>query len=188
MIGGTKVENLDTAINEDFTPNYEDLPVVHRNIIQQSTHLNWDVSNPREFQIQSIHHGIFYNNLLVFISAKTGYDKSLIPLMIASICRRILVIEVPLLSFASDQVLKSLFTDKNIEVYHIDEHKLDDAWVLKERIKEITPHERDNLSIILFLSPQTLLPETSWAKFLKDPAVKDYISLLCIDEAHSVNL
>ena len=47
--------------------------------------------------MQVIHHDIFYDDSFMFIIAKTGYGKSLIPLTITSIRRGIAVIKVSLL-------------------------------------------------------------------------------------------
>ena len=66
--------------------------------------------------------------------------------------------------------------------------KFADAKLLRDRLNSMSQDERDNLSVILFLSPQALRKETEWTRLLMSLAAKDYISVLCVDEAHSVNI
>ena len=93
-----------------------------------------------------------------------------------------------LIGLGTDQVAKAIIVDRNIMAYHIDEHKFADAKLLRDRLNSMSQDEPDNLSVILFLSPQVLRKETEWAQLLMSLAAKDYISVLCVDEAHSVNI
>ncbi len=70
----------------------------------------------------AINRGVFYDNTVMHIAAKTGYGKSLILLTIGLIRKGITVIQVPLIGLGSDQVAKAMFVNRRIEAYHIDEH------------------------------------------------------------------
>ncbi|KAL7529642.1 hypothetical protein ACHAWF_003062 [Thalassiosira exigua] len=82
-----------------------------------------------------------------------------------------------------------MFVDKGIEAYHVDEHRTDaDAKLLQARLDGMTQAEIENLSIVLFVNPQKLTANSIWTRLLHKLAARDAISLLCIDEAHTVNL
>ena len=96
--------------------------------------------------------------------------------------------------FLGWKAIRLLFVEN--EAYHADEHRsfhvigeeLNDADLLMKRLYGMTDEERQHLTVTLFLSPQALKKNTRWTCLLTDLAKQDCISLLCIDEAHSVNL
>ena len=149
---------------------------------------DWDVTTPREFQIQSIHRGAYYDNSFLSVTAKTGYGKSLIALGVATMRRGVTIIQVPLLGLGTDQVAKATHIDRNIEAYHVDEFKGKDGTTLRNRLVHATDEELQKLSLILFMSPQSLLPESDWSTILQRLATKGHISTMVVDEAHQVQL
>ena len=77
--------------------------------------------------------------------------------------------------------------DKNIEAYHIDKHHNQDCTLIKNRLKHVTQEEMNNLPIICFVSPQSLESPTSpWMPILNGLVDKEYVSMLCIEEAHTI--
>ena len=169
-------------------PDYEDIPPHERALIEQCCRDDFGVASVREFQLQAIYAGAFYADSFLSINAKTGYGKSLIPLAIASMRRGISIVMMPLLGLGTDQVAKAIHVDINIEAWHIDEFRGPDGRALRRRLFAYTADQRDNLSIILYMSPQLLLPGSDWMPTLQHLAKHDYISQICVDEAHMVSL
>lgn len=99
------------------------MPDEHRDIIVETLCRDWGITSPREFQIEVINRGAFFDDSVMYIVAGTGSGKSAIPLCISSLRRGMTVVLVPLLGLGSDQVAKALFVDRGIEAYHVDEHK-----------------------------------------------------------------
>ena len=125
----------------------------------------------------------------MYIAAKTGYGKSLVPLTVASIRKGVSVTLVPLIGLGTDQVAKAMSVDKGMEAYHVDEHRTDsDARLLMDRLMGLTTDEIAHMGIMLYINPQKLKQDSQWVRVLKVLAEKGFISLLCIDEAHTVNL
>mmetsp|Transcript_15257 Transcript_15257/g.32288 ORF Transcript_15257/g.32288 Transcript_15257/m.32288 type:complete len:100 (+) Transcript_15257:682-981(+) len=79
---------------------------------------------------------------------------------------------VPLVGLGSDQVEKAWSIENNVEAYHVDEHKFGDAHALRDRLTYLTDEERDHVSIMLFMSPQSLTEGSSWLKLLERTAKK----------------
>ena len=69
---------------------------------------DWGVAQPREFQVQAIYPGMFYDNSFEIITAKAGYGKSLIALDIATMRRGVSIIQIPLHGLGTDQVAKAM--------------------------------------------------------------------------------
>ena len=71
---------------------------------------------------------------------------------------------VPLIGLGSDQVAKAMFIKANAEAYHIDEHKYDDAKLLRHhlRLRGMPDIERDKVAVALYLSPRALTKELQW--------------------------
>ena len=67
-----------------YHPDYEAIPPQERAAIEQCCRDDFGISSVREFQLQAIYAGAFYDNSFLSINAKTGYGKSLIPLAIAT--------------------------------------------------------------------------------------------------------
>ena len=143
-------------------PNYEDIPPHERALIEQCCRDDFGVASVREFQLQAIYAGAFYDDSFLSINAKTGYGKSLIPLAIASMRRGVSIVMMPLLGLGTDQVTKALHVDINIEAWHIDEFRGRDGRALRCRLFAYSADQRDNLSIVLYMSPQSLLPGSDW--------------------------
>ena len=63
---------------------------------------------------------------------------------------------VSLVGLGSDQVDKSNVLEHNIKAYHADEHKFEDARKLRTCSENMSDEEAKQVSIILFMSPQSL--------------------------------
>ena len=188
--GGGSVTSDDPEDNlgHYYHPDYEDIPTHQRSAIEQCCLDDFGVASVREFQIQSINAGAFYDNSFISINAKTGYGKSLVALAIASMRRGVSIIQVPLLGLGTDQVAKAIRVDVNIEAWHIDEFRGPPGRALRKRLMAYTQDQRDNMSIILYMSPRSLLPGSDWMPVLRHLATQNFISLLCVDEAHMASL
>lgn len=188
--GGGFVPSDDPEENlgDYYHPDYEDIPTHQRSAIEQCCLDDFGVTSVREFQLQCINAGAFYDNSFMSINAKTGYGKSLVALAIASMRRGVSIIQVPLLGLGTDQVAKAIRVDVNIEAWHIDEFRGPNGRALRRRLMAYTQDQRDNLSIILYMSPRSLLPGSDWMPVLRHLATQDFISLLCVDEAHMATL
>jgi superfamily II DNA helicase RecQ len=123
---------------------------------------------------------------MVYVCAKTRSGKLAIPLTAGSLLSRVIITLVSLVGLGSDQVSKSTHDGSFIEAYHVNEHRGPDATLLKKRLLSITAMEAKHVSIFLYMSPQSLQPNLFWHKVLHELALKNMISLMCIDEAHTV--
>ncbi|EJK72554.1 hypothetical protein THAOC_05904, partial [Thalassiosira oceanica] len=155
-------------------------------IVEEAMKKNWGIDEPHSFQVRAIHEGSFKDGRVIHVWAKTGSGKSAIPLTISSLRRGITIVLVPLLGLGSDQAAKSDGVGTNIESYHVDEYQGEDANMLRARLLSYDEKEADQVSIILFMSPQALGTTSHWFETLKSLAKDDLISLLCIDEAHVI--
>ena len=109
----------------------------------------------------------------------------------AAFKRRVTIVLVPLIGLGSDQVQKSCYYYHNFEVHHLDEHKGQDAYDLRDRILLMEEKEMGCTSIFLICSPSVVgqTPgETTrgWVGLIHTLAKRGHISQICIDEAHSV--
>ena len=179
------IANTDTTIDVNRPPILG-VPSEHRLVIESSMLEDWGITTPRDFQIQAINRAAFINDTVVYIAAKTGSGKSAIPMTVGSLRCGVAIMLVPLIGLGSDQVSKACKFEQNIEAYHLDEHRGDDAHALRTRLESIHPVERDNVTVFLFLSPQSLATNSSWFPTIAHLAKKGYISLYCIDEAHCI--
>ena len=102
--------------------------------------------------------------------------------------RGVTIIQVPLLGLGTDQVAKAIHVDGNIEAYHVDEFKGRDGNTLRTRLIQADEEQLQRLSIILFMSPRSLLPDSDWSEVLTDLAKRGHINTMVVDEAHQVNL
>ena len=148
---------------------------------------DWGVLFPREFQVQAIYRGVYYNDSFSLIATKTGYGKSLVAMVIATLRQRVTIIEVSLIGLGADQVAKAIHVDVNIEAWHVDEFCGKKGFELKQRLDKMTEEERQKLTMILFMLPRTLKPDSEWMPVLERFARKGSISFMCVDEAHHVN-
>ncbi len=70
-----------------YHPDYEDIPPHQRSAIEQCCRDDFGISSVREFQLQAIYAGAFYDDSFLSINVKTRYGKLLIALVIASMQR-----------------------------------------------------------------------------------------------------
>jgi len=171
-----------------FTPDYVVIPSHCRTIIESVCKEDWGVDKPREFQVQAIFQGAMSHGSFMSITAKTGYGKSLVHLAIASMRRGVSIVMVPLLGLGTDQVAKAIHQDKNILAWHVDEFKGNDAKLLRKSLYRATADDMAKSSTILFMSPRSLAPDSDMIPVLTKIAKSGFLSLICVDEAHTVHL
>ena len=73
-----------------------------------------------------------------------------------------------------------------VEAYYVDEHRGKDAAKLHHRLDIMTEREADYVTLFLYMSPQSLQTDSPWYGVLHCIAMKIFIRLICIDEAHTV--
>ena len=155
-------------------------------IIRETTRNVWDISNPREFQIDAIQHLAFCPNTLLYLIAKTGSGKSAIPLTVGTLKSGVTITLVPLIGLGSDQVTKSRNPNHYVEAYHLDEQSSESSRELSKRLNSLHQTEANNCTIFLYVSPRALQMESYWLKLLEKLARRGYLRLICIDEAHAI--
>jgi superfamily II DNA helicase RecQ len=114
------------------------------------------------------------------IIAQTGSGKSAIPLTVGTLLTGVVITLVPMIGLVSVQVA-------NVEVYHVGEHRGKDAAKLRHRLDIMTEQDADYVTIFLYMSPQSLQTNSPWYGVLRRIAMKNFIRLICIDEAHTVH-
>ncbi len=140
------------------------------------------ITTPYPYQIETIYHGIRENDTTMYLVRKTSDGKSLVP----QTSRGISVTLVPLIGLGCHQADKSSVAEHNVEAYHVDEYHGEDANDLRERLNGMSPEEAEEITIMLYISPQKMKANSDWFRVLKDIAAKGLISVFCIDEAHYV--
>ena len=106
-------------------------------------HDNWGIDHPYKFQIHAIHPTAFQRNEMLYIIAKTGLGKSVIPLLVGTLQTGVVITLVPLigLGIGSNQVTNSCSVVSCVEAYHVNEHRGKDAAKLRHRLDFMTERE-----------------------------------------------
>ena len=144
------------------------------------------IENPRKFQLEAINHLTFSDDASLILIRRTADGKSLVPLVTSVIKGGVSLVLVPLHGLGSDQVDKATVEELGVEAYYVDEHRFSNAKALMKRLKSLTLKETKECTIILYVSPTSLNPESDWVHIFADLASDGFISLLAIDEAHSI--
>ena len=61
-----------TSNNPAYFYSIDNVPDLHRCIIEEALHIDWDINTPRNFQIVSINQGAFQENTVMYLIFKTG--------------------------------------------------------------------------------------------------------------------
>ena len=77
--------------------------------------------------LEAVCHSAFGDGSYLHIIRRTADGKSMVPLTVGALRRRVIIVLVPLIGLGSDQVSKAISIKHNTEAYHINEHKGDDA-------------------------------------------------------------
>jgi superfamily II DNA helicase RecQ len=147
------------AFDDSFVRAPPDLVPVHQlppnevKIIKDAMAQVFGILEPRDFQIEAVHYLTFHDNPSLVLLRRTADGKSLVPLTTSIVRCGITLVLVPLHGLGSDQVDKATVLDHGVEAYYIDEHKEQNARVLKERLEAYSHEEKDSLSIFIFASP-----------------------------------
>ena len=95
----------------------------------------------RDCQVEAIHHVLYNEDPLTIINRRTADGKSVVPLTVGAIMRKIVIIMEPLLGLGSNQVDKAIVIGHNVEAYQIDEHRGVHPHTLTKRLDAITDEE-----------------------------------------------
>ena len=155
-------------------------------MIQKASSVILYVPNPRPFKFVGVHHCAFKGNTYLVVICHTADGKSLIPQIVGILQPTVCIYLVPLIGLGSDQVERAMVIEQNIEPYHVDKHKNEDARLLITCLEQMTKEEAKYVTIKLFLGPNTMT-STRWGPVLEKLARRrGLISFFCIDEAHKV--
>ena len=167
-----------------------DIPADQRSIVVRAIKDVYGIDTPRPFQIEAINYLAFGDDKgranILYMIRKTADGKSLVQLASSVIMRGVTITLVPLVGLGSDQVEKAVVIEKNVEGYHVDEHKYSDAYLLRQRIDLLTEDELWNRAVTLFISPQGLKTGSPWLEVIKTLTRRNHLSLFVIDEAYSI--
>eukprot|EP00956_Cyclotella_meneghiniana_P018449 scaffold30718_cov36-Cyclotella_meneghiniana.AAC.1 len=144
------------------------------------------IEQPRDFQLEAINHLTFADDACLILIRRTADGKSLVPLITSVIKGGVSLVLVPLHGLGSDQVDKATVEEHGVEAYYIDEHRFANAKALMDRLKSLTAEEAGERTIILYVSPTSLNPESDWVEIFGKLATDGFITHLAIDEAHSI--
>ena len=96
--------------------------------------------------------------------------------------------EVSIHGFGADQVAKAIHRDENIEAWHVNIFWGSVGHLLRNRLKLGDQEQSKRRTIILFISPKSLLPNSEWILVLHGLAKKNVISMLYVGKAYSVRI
>ena len=109
-----------------------------------------------DWQVEAMNHVVFNDAPLTLISQRTADGKSLVPLSICAVRRKVGVVLVPLQGLGSDQVNKAIVVGHNVKAYYANEHRGINATGLQDRLLAMTSHEMSKTTIMIYISPQAL--------------------------------
>ena len=175
------------ADNAAYTPplesQYPPPPITAVKVITDMFRDVWGIE-PRPYQVSAVFYITFLKLSMTYLIRKTGEGKSMVWLGMCTILRGINVCMVPLLGLGSAQAPNSRRHNDNIEAYHLDEFKSKHCFnKLKNYLLQFKSGQ--SRSIILYISPQMLVPGTKWFDVIHQLAVKGCVSSFCIDEVHA---
>ena len=110
--------------------SFDNITSARKRMIQKASSVILSVPSPRPFQFVGAHHCAFNDNSYLFVIHRTADGKSLIPQIVGSLRWGVCIYLIPLIGLESDQVERAMVIEHNIELYHIDEHKNEDARLL----------------------------------------------------------
>lgn len=142
------------------------------------------LETPRKYQIDAIYQLAIRKVEMLYLIRKTGDGKSLVLLGLATILRGVTISMVPLVGLGSDQDSNSDSQEGDVLSFHIDDFFDKDMEELKKLLLDFAPE--DGRSIILYISPQNLQPDSKWYQTMQQLAKDGSISAICIDEVHAV--
>ena len=135
-------------------------------MIQKASSVILYVPNPRPFKFVGVHHCAFKGNTYLVVICHTADGKSLIPQIVGILQPTVCIYLVPLIGLGSDQVERATVTKHNIDPYHVDEHRNEDARLFTTRLENMTKEEAKHITITLFLGPNAMT-STRWGTVLE---------------------
>ena len=134
-----------------------------KRIIQTLSSLVLSVPNPRDFQFVGAHYCAFNDDTLLAVIRHTTDGKYLIS-QIVGILRRAVYIYLADDWSGGDQVEQST-VEHNLKLYHVNDHKNEDARLFISRLENMTKEEAKYVTIKLLLG-LTARTGTKWGPVL----------------------
>mmetsp|Transcript_34370 Transcript_34370/g.70251 ORF Transcript_34370/g.70251 Transcript_34370/m.70251 type:complete len:556 (-) Transcript_34370:131-1798(-) len=122
----------------------------------------------------------------VLIVQKTGGGKSLVVLGAMVFLGGVALVVEPLVAVGEDQARSASQSSETsgITTFHLDGLNREDASILADELMQLT--SRDDATIILYASPQSLVEGGRWAPVVDHLIEVGVLSLSVVDEAHKV--
>ena len=146
--------------------SFDNITSARKRVIQKASSVILTVPSPRPFQVVGAHHYVFNDDTLLVVIHRTADGKSLIPHIVGVLRQAVCIYLVPLIGLGSDQVERATVIEHNLELYHVDEHKNEDAWLLISRLEHMTKEEAKHVTNKLFLGLNAMT-STKWCPVLE---------------------
>jgi hypothetical protein len=104
-----------------------------------------------------IYRGAFYNNPVMFTTAKVEYRTSLVVTAIAIMHRGVCIWQVPMQDLGANQVAKASHINKNIEVWYFDEIQGSVGTLVQNCLKLVDQDQSDTWLLFCSHVPQVAL-------------------------------
>lgn len=140
------------------------------------------ITQPKAFQLNGVYALAFLSSNLLLVE-KTGGGKSLLVLGAAVLLMGITIVLQPLIAVSADQARSAAefgADESDLLAFHIDDLTHADAKRLIEVLNNL--ESRAQGTFVLYMSPQSLLEGTQWAKVLDSIFKRGLVSMVAIDE------
>jgi hypothetical protein len=107
--------------------------------------------------------------------------------MVDMLLTGVVITFVPLVGWGSNQVPKSCIAANYVEAYHVNKHCRKDGKKLRYHLDAMTAREADYVTIFLYMLPQSLQIDLPRYGVICWIASKNFLWLVCMDEAHTVH-
>ncbi len=162
-----------------------DIPPALIDIITRASSEVLGIPSPRDFQYEAVAHCVLNRDTVLHVSRRTSDGKTFIPQMVGLLLTGVVIYLEPLVGLASDQVDRSSISEHNVWAHHVDEHKKEDAKMLRDRLLSLSSAESRDHVINLLIGPKALTSKF-WLPTIQRLAKKGLISAICIDECHYI--
>ncbi|EJK56323.1 hypothetical protein THAOC_23821 [Thalassiosira oceanica] len=136
------------------------------------------MGTPHEYQVEAISSIVFDRQNLVLIR-RTGEGKSVVPLAVTAMRRKVTIVLVSLIGLGSDQATKNFLEGERVEAIHLDENKSQlDFDRVNKRIDKMIQDKNNGImkeGIIMYVSPMKLESNAQWQQMFVKLAQNDLI-------------
>ena len=134
------------------------------------------IASPRPFQVFAIYCIVFLFPQIINLIRKTEEGKLLVIITVVAMLCGAGIVMFPLFGLGSQQVIKAINIEQQIEAYHVDENRGNDPLSLTDKLLSI--QQRDDClgsSTILYCSSQYLDPMTKLSRCVRQLAKQNLI-------------